>query len=172
MIFATIILMTAALPLMVKIKHITWISTGIVLIITGVFISLNSVKKFDSVDSYMKVLGSDSEVRYADVEALSKEFGVEGWLPYFKVWEEKCLAGSYDYCRIASYVPRVKREARAEELLRIGCTNQDFLSCYNYFFYDEFGEEDRRAAKSIILGQCSGNVTQEFQEICERVKGL
>ena len=114
----------------------------------------------------------DAEVRYADIEKLAKDFGTEKLDPYFKSWEEKCLAGSFDYCRIASYIPRVKREKRAEELLRLGCTNQDFLSCYNFFFYDEFSAEDRQSAKKSIMSQCSGNLSEEFKEICERVKTL
>lgn len=136
------------------------------------FIAFNSFSKFDSVEAYMKVT-KDSEVRYADVEELAKNFGVEGWNPYFVEWEKKCLAGSYDYCRLASYVPRVSRNNRAEELLRMGCNHSDFLSCYNYFFYDEFKKEDRKFAADVILRSCQGpNLSSEYKVICGRVEQL
>ncbi len=162
--FAIAILMASALPLMVKKKNIGWVSTGLVILFFGSFFSLTSMRKFE--------MKPDAEVRYADIEKLAKDFGTEKLDPYFKTWEEKCLAGSFDYCRIASYIPRVKREKRAEELLRIGCINRDFLSCYNFFFYDEFGPEDRKGAKEIILSQCSPDSTAEFKDICARVKTL
>jgi hypothetical protein len=170
--FAIAILMAAALPLMVKKSWMKWVSLGGVLILFAAFIGITAYKKFDSIKAYMNDLKSPSEVRYVDVEMLSKQFGVEGWNPYFEEWESKCMRGGFEYCRIASYVSRVKREKRAEELLRLGCSNRDFLSCYNFFFYDEFGIDDRKFAKEAILSQCSGNLSKEFSEICERVKTL
>ena len=162
--FAIAILMAAALPLMVKKKNIGWVSSALVILFFGSFLFLTSFKKFE--------MKPDAEVRYADIETLAKDFGTAKLEPYFKTWEEKCLTGRYEYCRIASYVPRVKREKRAEELLRLGCSNRDFLSCYNFFYYDEFGLDDRKFAKEVILSQCSGNLSKEFLDICERVKTL
>lgn len=169
---ATLILTFAGLPFSLKHKSVPYISLSLGLLTFIGFIAFNSLGKFDSVEAYMKVT-KDSEVRYADVEELSKNFGVEGWNPYFLEWERKCVGGSYDYCRLASYVPRVKREKRAEELLRIGCANKDFLSCYNYFFYDEFKSDDRKFAGSVIMGQCKWpNMSSEYMTICGRVEQL
>ncbi len=164
---ATLILFFAALPLTVKKKDMTLVSVAAVTIIVLIFYFIKTSSPV-SVEAFMKDK-TDFDVRYADVE----KYGPVEWESYFVKWESKCIAGEYAYCRIASYVPRVKREKRAEELLRIGCANQDFLSCYNYFYYDEFGREDRTVARNTILNQCkNSNLSEEFKKICEKVSKL
>lgn len=164
---ATLILFFAALPLTVKKKDMTLISVAAVTIIVLVFYFIKTSTPA-SAEAFMKDK-TDFDVRYADVE----KYGAVEWHPYFVKWESKCISGEFAYCRIASYVPRVKREKRAEELLRMGCTNGDFLSCYNYFYYDEFGREDRTVARITILNQCkNSDLSEEFKKICEKVSKL
>ena len=57
-------------------------------------------------------------------------------------------------------------------MIRHGCKQKDFYTCYSYFFYKELSSEEKKFAKKVILEQCNENSSKDEKAVCEYVGGV
>lgn len=104
---------------------------------------------------YIKNLGGEDNLRSSDFEVIVDHLDPEELNQFRDQWQRSCLKESPENCRIAAYLSRIENEhSKTKAFLLHGCKSEDFMACYNYFFYDGFSQEDRSYAMDQIHKMC------------------
>ncbi len=123
-----------------------------------------------SFEEYIRNIGGAQNLRMSDFEALVGNVDQKMVDKYYDKWQRSCFNDAPENCRLASYISRVmiKDDSKTKGYLQQGCSSKDFLSCYNYFFYDGLSSDDKRYAQVQIRKMCDEN--QSYPE--SYIKGI
>lgn len=114
------------------------------------------IEKHINIDTFLKDFNNEEELRSLDIEYMAKKHGKNVWDNRAELWRAKCESSQWGYCRLSSYIYTLKGEpSKAYQLVKSGCEENDFMSCYNVFFHANAKNEDLAKAKERILKLCS-----------------
>lgn len=120
------------------------------------FITKMNFFEVNNFDSAIKYLKSEEELMSSSIETFVKYDKSDEFKQKIVEWEKQCTT-NHDYsCRLTSYVYRYNNDTiNQARHLRKGCVDaNDPVSCYGYFFGEQFDEVSKKLALSKLREGC------------------
>lgn len=110
-------------------------------------------------ESFLKYVQGEKNLRSSDLFQFDSINGRDSHFSISKKWEEQCNEKYPHFCRLAAYLYDLSKDnQRKVDLLKKGCSFNEFLSCAGLFYSADPNVDEQLKYAGIIINMCDSQI--------------